>query len=324
MRLWQYIVRRILYLIPLFIGISIIVFIMTRLAGDPVVLMTLGNPRMTDSQRDIMRAYFGLLGNPVDQYVRWLVHFLQLDFGVSIVNMVPVNSIIGWYAWNTIELQLIALMFSLMIAIPIGILSARRQYSKTDHLVTTTALLGVSIPVFVLGFIGIIVFALILQWLPWGGAFSGENVPLILGNAALDHLAHLIMPVMILTFADLATVVLLVRSSMLEVLRQDYVLAARASGLSERTVIYKHALRNTMIPVITYTGLYLGGMLAGAPITETVFNWPGLGRLYVNAVVQVNFPVIQAVTMLITLMVLFANLCTDIIYAYIDPRIRLD
>jgi peptide/nickel transport system permease protein len=238
--------------------------------------------------------------------------------------MTSVNSIIGWYAWNTIELQLVALVSSLLIAIPIGILSARRQYSKMDHAVTTGALLGVSVPVFVFGLVSIMVFSLILHLLPWGGAYSLPGVPPLLGNRALDHAIHLILPATILTLADLATIVLLVRSSMLEVLRQDYILAAQASGLSDRTVIYRHALRNVLIPVITFTGLYLGGMLAGAPITETVFNWPGLGRLYVEAVNNIDFPIIQAVTMLITLMVLIANLITDIVYAYIDPRIRLD
>ncbi|WXG44524.1 MAG: ABC transporter permease [Promethearchaeati archaeon SRVP18_Atabeyarchaeia-1] len=324
MRLWQYIVRRILYLIPLFIGISIVVFILTRLAGDPVQLMTLGNPRMTEEQRQIMRAYFGLLGNPLDQYIHWFVNFVQLNFGYSFWNHVSVNTIIGWYSWNTIELQLIALLFSMMIAIPIGIMSARKQYSKTDQAVTTTALLGVSVPVFVLGLAGIMLFALTLRWLPWGGAFTAAPNSPLFGNIAIDHLIHLVMPALILTMADLATIVLLVRSSMLEVLRQDYIVAAQASGLSDRTVIYKHALRNVMIPVVTYTGLYLGGMLAGAPVTETVFNWPGLGRLYVTAVQNLDFPIIQAVTMIITLMVLFANLATDILYAYIDPRIRLD
>ncbi len=324
MRLWQYVVRRILYLIPLFLGITIIVFFLTRAAGNPIDLMTLGKPGMTDAQRQIMMHYFGLDKDPVSQYILWLQEFLQGNFGISLYSQVSVNSIIGWYAWNTIELQLLALIFSLMIAIPVGILSARRQYSKLDHATTTSALLLTSVPVFVLGLVGIMFFGFILKLLPWGGAFSGEQQPLILGNAALDHGVHLILPVAILTMADLATVVLLVRSSMLEVLRQDYILAAQASGLSDGTVIYKHALRNVMIPVVTYVGLFLGGMLAGAPITETVFTWPGLGKLYVAAVTNLDFPIIQAVTMLITLMVLIANLVTDIAYAYVDPRIRLD
>ncbi len=316
--------RRVLYLIPMFFGISIVVFILTRLAGDPVQIMTALNPRITPAERETLRNYFGLAGNGFDQYWHWLVSFLQLNFGYSIYMRTSVNTIIGWYAWNTLELQLLALLASLAISIPIGIMSARRQYSKMDMTVTTGALVGVSIPVFFLGIVGILVFGYFLQWLPWGGYVSAAQNGYLFGSYLLDHLWHLILPLTILTIADLAYIVLLVRSSMLEVLRQDYVLAARASGLSERTVVYKHALRNAMIPVITYVGLYLGGMLAGAPVTETVFNWPGIGRLYVESVTLLDYPIIQAVTMLITLMVLIANLFTDVVYAYIDPRIRLD
>jgi len=323
-RLYKYVIRRILYLIPLFIGVSIIVFVLTRLAGDPVQLMYALNPRISHQQIEQLRQYFGLADNPFDQYWRWLTNFVQLNFGVSILYSASVNTIIAQKAWNTMELQIIALLLALAIAIPIGITSARKQYSKTDMSVTSFALLGTSIPVFFTGLISILVLANWVLWFPYGGYVTAEpGVPLF-GNYFIDHAWHLVLPVTILTIADLATIVLLVRSSMLEVLRQDYILAATASGLSERTVIYKHGLRNVMIPVITYIGLYLGGMLAGAPITETVFNWPGLGKLYVQAVGQLDYAIIQAVTMLITLMTLAANLVTDILYAYLDPRIRLD
>jgi peptide/nickel transport system permease protein len=140
----------------------------------------------------------------------------------------------------------------------------------------------------------------------------------------LDQLWHLTLPAAVYTFALLAPIVLLVRSSMLEVLRQDYILAGRASGLSERTVIYKHGLRNALIPIVTYVGLYFGGLIAGAPVTETVFNWPGVGRQFVTSTTQLDFPVIQAIVVIITIMTLIANLITDVAYAYIDPRIRLD
>jgi peptide/nickel transport system permease protein len=203
-------------------------------------------------------------------------------------------------------------------------MSARKQYSKMDMSVTTFSMLGISMPVFFTGLLALLVFAYILPWFPGGGYVSGGSSPLLFGNYFIDHLWHLTLPMLILTFADMATVVMLVRSSMLEVLRQDYVLAASASGLSEGTVVYRHALRNALIPVVTYIGLYLGGMLAGAPVTETVFNWPGLGRLFVSATSDLDFPIIQAVTMVITLMTLAANLATDILYAYIDPRIRLE
>jgi ABC-type dipeptide/oligopeptide/nickel transport system permease component len=324
LRLWKYIIRRVLYLIPLFIGISIIVFILTRLSGDPVNLMTALNPKISLETKNLLREYFGLSGNLLDQYIRWMSNFLRGDFGYSYSNRVSVNQILGWYTLNTLELQILALLLSIAIAIPIGVMSARKQYTKTDMTVTTASLLGISIPVFFMGVVYIIIFGYFLQWFPYGGLVSSPVHGYIYGSYFIDHLWHLVMPLAVLTFADMATIVLLVRGSMLEVLRQDYILAATASGLSERAVIYKHALRNTLIPVVTYIGLYLGGMLAGAPITETVFNWPGLGALYVSATNALDFPVIQAITILVTLMTLFANLATDIIYAYIDPRIRLD
>ena len=236
----------------------------------------------------------------------------------------PVNTLIGNYAWETFKLQLTALFFSLLIAIPVGVTSAKKQYSKLDVTVTTTSLVGTCIPVFYMGIIAIIVFSYFLGWFPPAGAHAILSSRYPLGSYTLDELWHMVLPTAVLTFAELAPVVLLVRSSMLEVLKQDYVLAARAGGLSERTVVYKHALRNALIPVVTYVGLYFGAMLAGAPITETIFNWPGVGRLFVEATDKLDFPVIMGITVFITIMTLIANLITDITYAYIDPRIRLE
>jgi peptide/nickel transport system permease protein len=312
-----------LYLIPLFFGITIVVFILTRLAGDPVALLLGMGHNNTAAQRALISSYLGISGNYVDQYIKWLTNFLTLNFGVSFYTHISVNATIWAPAWNTIELQLFSLLLSLAIAIPMGIMSARKQYSKMDMAVTTGSLFGVSMPVFFVGIIFILVFSFWLGWFPWGGITSPPG-KLLFNNLILDEAWHLFLPLIVLTIADLASFFLLIRSSMLEVLRQDYILAAQASGLSERTVIYKHALRNALIPLSTYIGLYLGGMLGGAPITETVFQWPGLGKLYVAAITDLDYPVVQAVTMLITLMVLIANLITDILYAYIDPRIRLD
>jgi len=322
----RYIVRRLLYLIPLFFGILIIVFAATRLAGDPVQLMTIQNPRITAEAKARLTEYYGL-GKPLyHQFFLFLWKLFQGDLGnaYAIRGGTAVTTLIGDFAWLTMQLQISALILSLVIAIPVGILSAKKQYSKLDMTVTTTSLLGTCIPVFYMGIIAIIIFSYFLGWFPPGGAHSilPERYPL--GSYLLDGLWHLILPTAVLTFAILAPVVLLVRSSMLEVLRQDYILAARASGLSERVVIYKHALRNALIPVVTYVGLYFGGMLAGAPVTETVFNWPDLGRLFVEATTKLDFPVIMGITVFITIMTLVANLVTDITYGYIDPRIRLE
>jgi ABC-type dipeptide/oligopeptide/nickel transport system permease component len=322
----RYLILRLLYLIHLFFGILIIVFAATRLAGNPVQLMTVQNPRITPEFRQQLSEYYGLDKPVYYQFFLFITQLLEGNLGNSyaIRGGIAVTTLIGDYAWLTIQLQLLALFLSLIIAIPIGILSAKKQYSKLDVTVTTTSLLGTCIPVFYMGIIAIIIFAYFLGWFPAGGANAIQAERYLFGSFEIDRLWHLVLPTGVLTFAILAPIVLLVRSSMLEVLRQDYILAARASGLSERSVIYKHALRNALIPVVTYVGLYFGGMLAGAPITETVFNWPGIGRLFVEATTKLDFPVIMGITVFITIMTLVANLLTDITYGYIDPRIRLE
>jgi peptide/nickel transport system permease protein len=322
----RYVIRRILYLIPLFFGVLVIVFVASRLAGDPVRLMTVQNPRITPEARQNLSEYYGLDKPLYYQFFLFISELFQGNLGnaYAIRGGTAVTTLISDYSWLTFELQIAALILSLLIAIPIGIISAKKQYSKLDVGVTTTSLLGTCIPVFYMGIIAIIIFSYFLGWFPYGGAHSilPERYPF--GSYILDELWHMALPTAVLTFASLAPIVLLVRSSMLEVLRQDYILAARASGLSERTVTYKHALRNTLIPIVTYIGLYFGAMLAGAPVTETVFNWPGVGRLFVEATSRLDFPVIMGVTVFITIMTLIANLITDITYGYIDPRIRLE
>jgi len=322
----RYVIRRLLYLIPIFVGILVIVFIASRIAGDPVQLMTVQNPRITAEAKQNLREYYGLDKPLYYQFFMFIGQLLQGSLGNSyaIRGGIPVTTLIGDYALLTFQLQVVALVLSLLIAIPVGIISAKKQYSKLDVSITTTSLLGTCIPVFYMGIIAIIIFSYYLGLFPAGGAFSilAERYPF--GSPLIDNLWHMVLPTAVLTFAIIAPVVLLVRSSMLEVLRQDYVLAARASGLSERRVIYRHALRNALIPVVTYVGLFFGSMLAGAPITEKVFNWPGVGRLFVEATIKLDFPVIMGITVFITIMTLFANLITDLTYGYLDPRIRLE
>ena len=326
MSILRYIIRRLVYLIPVFFGVLIIVFVASRLAGDPVRLMTVQNPHITPEARQNLSKYYGLDKPLYYQFILFVSQLFQGNLGnaYSIRGGTAVTTLIADLSWRTLELQLAALILSLLIAIPIGILSAKKQYSKLDVTVTTTSLLGTCIPIFYMGIIAIIIFSYFLGWFPYGGVHSilPRNYPF--GSYVLDELWHMVLPTAVLTFASLATIVLLVRSSMLEVLRQDYILAARASGLSERTVIYKHALRNTLIPIVTYVGLSFGFMLAGAPITETVFSWYGVGWLFVEALNKLDFPVIMGITVFITIMILIANLITDITYAYIDPRIRLE
>ena len=312
MSIIKYVLRRALYLIPVFFGITLLVFSIERLAGDPIQLLT--------------AHYFGLDKPVYAQYLLWLFELFMGDLGSSyaVYSGVSVNYLVATRVWTTLEIQLLGLVLSLVIAIPIGVLSARKRYSFLDVTVTNSALVGTSIPIFFLGIVFILGFGYYLGWFPSGGAQSTIPSQYFLGDQTLDQLWHLTLPTAVYTFALLAPIVLLVRSSMLEVLRQDYILAARASGLSERTVIYKHALKNALIPIVTYIGLYFGGLLAGAPITETVFNWPGVGRLFVDATNVLDFPIVQGIVVLITLMTLVANIITDLTYAYIDPRIRLE
>jgi len=319
----KYVLRRSLYLIPVFFGITLLVFTIERLAGDPVQLYTALNPHINEAQRQALRQYLGLDQPIQNQYFTWLSELFTLNLGYSYSSGL-VSTLIAQKVWATLELQLIGLALSLLIAIPIGILSARKRYSLLDVTITNSSLIGTSIPVFFLGVAFILIFGYYLHWFPSGGFQSALPTQYPYGSLVLDLLWHLALPSAVYTLALLAPVVLLVRSSMLEVLRQDFILAARASGLNERTVIYKHALRNALIPIVTYVGLYFGGLLAGAPVTETVFNWPGIGAQFVVSTTQLDFPVIQAIVVLITLMTLIANLITDVTYAYIDPRIRLE
>jgi peptide/nickel transport system permease protein len=324
----RYIIRRLLYLIPLFLGILIIVFAATRVAGDPVRLMTSMNPHITEEARANLVSYYGLDQPLYTQFFIYLSQLFQGDLGNSYVirGGIDVTTLIGDYIGPTVMLQITAMIIALLISIPVGIISAKKKYSKLDMTVTTTSILGTCIPIFYIGIIVILIFGYFLTWFPAGGLITQvtETRGYFLGYQITDILWHMTLPVGVLTFAILAPIVLLVRSSMLEVLKQDYILAARASGLSERVVIYKHALRNALIPVITYVGIYFGSMVAGAPITETVFNWPGLGRLFVQATTKLDFPVIMGITVVITIMTLIANLLTDITYGYIDPRIRME
>jgi len=297
-------------------------------SGDPVRLMTALNPHMTEEARNSLIRYYGLDQPLYTQFFIYLSNLFQGDLGNSYVirGGLDVTTLIGDYIGPTMLLQIAALIFALIIAIPVGILSARKQYSKLDMTVTTTSLLGTCIPVFYMGIIAILIFGYFLGWFPAGGLITQvtETRNYFLGSQSLDVLWHMAVPTGVLTFAILAPIVLLIRSSMQEVLKQDYILAARASGLSERAIIYKHALRNALIPVVTWVGIYFGGMLAGAPITETVFNWPGVGRLFVQATTKLDFPVIMGITVIITIMTLIVNLITDLTYGYIDPRIRVE
>ncbi len=320
--MFRYIVRRLLYMIPVVLGISIVAFITMYAAGDPISLIRAGKPNITQQTIESLKTYYGLDQPLPMQYLRWLGNILQLNFGKSLYGGRPVNDIIGPKILPTIELQIVSLLIAFGVSIPIAVHSARKPYSKEDVTVTSLSLFGVSMPTFWFGLILIILFSFTLGWLPSAGS-QGTAGCVWWGNPFLDAVAHLILPVLVLVYVSLAQNIRLIRANMLEVLRSDYILAARASGISERKVVYRYALRNAITPAVTFLGIALGGMIAGAPMTEYVFSWPGLGRQYVSSTLSLDFPTVMGITMIITVMTLIANLIMDILYVYIDPRVRI-
>jgi peptide/nickel transport system permease protein len=319
--LLSFVLRRVLFAIPVFITVSIITFLATNASGNPVDIVRLGLRNPTPVQIAELNAYFHV-GEPIfTRYFFWLSDFLHGDLGTSLYSGTVASKILPWTG-TTLELQIPALLFALGMGIPLGIFSAKRQYSKSDVAVTTTAIFGISMPTFWLGIMAIIIFSLDLHWLPSFGAISAFP-PYWWGSVPLDQLAHIILPLGVLTLVSLATYVRLIRANMLDALRQDFVLGARASGLSDFNVTYKHALKNAITPVITIVGLTFGSLLAGAPALETTFSWPGLGYEFTQAALGLDLPVVQAITMIITIMVLVANIGLDLVYALLDPRVRI-
>lgn len=319
--LGRYIIRRLLFMIPVFLGVAILTYLVGNAAGNPLDLIRAGMRNPSPKVIEALTRYYHLDRPVYERFLLWLWQLLHGDLGVSVTGR-SVGQQIGAWAITTLELQVAALVLSVVIGIPVGVYSAKNQYSKSDYAITSVAIFGYSMPTFWLGIMLIIVFSFELGWLPSSGA---QGITFMWGgNPVFDHLAHLVLPTIVLTYVELATIVRLVRANMMEVLRQDYVLAARASGLSERAVTYRYALRNAVSPVVTVLGLTFGAALGGAPATETTFSWPGLGYAFAQAALQLDIPLVQGITVIITLMVLAANLITDLCYAILDPRVRME
>lgn len=315
-------------MIPLLLGVSVVIFVMVRLIpGDPVVIM-IGAENASPDEVTRLRHLLGLDQGIHVQYARFLGRLVTGDLGASIASDEPVSRLIRERLPATIELTLAAILVSLTIAIPVGVISAVRRYSAVDTAGTVAALMGISMPNFWLGVMLIFLFSVRLGWLP----ASGRGEPLLAGlsgafasgsGAALGlAVTHLVLPAVTLGSALAAVVMRLTRSSMLEVIGQDFIRTARAKGLQGNRVILHHALRNALIPVVTVVGLEFGALLGGAVITETIFAWPGIGRLAIRSIIQRDFPVVQGVVLMIALVRICANLAVDVAYAAIDPRIR--
>jgi peptide/nickel transport system permease protein len=331
-----YIIKRLLQIIPVVLGVTLIAFSLIHLApGDPV--RTMLGQHATQQEIDDIRAKYGLDQPLYVQYFIWLGHVLQGDLGRSILSHEQVTTEIASRFPNTIELAIAAMIFAILIGVVAGIISATKQYSVADYTVMGIALFGISMPVFWLGIMLMMIFGVFLGWLPIGGRIdlllpftriTGFMVidSIITGNgtALISVLRHLILPAIALGTIPMAIIARTTRSSMLEILRQDFIRTERAKGLSERKVIYKHAIRNAMVPVVTVIGLNFGLLLSGAILTETVFSWPGVGRLVVDSVYARDYPLVIGCILVFALVFVIVNLITDLLYTYIDPRIRYD
>lgn len=302
----NYILRRLLLSIPLLVGVTLVIFTLTRiLPGDPA--RVIAGPLASQQEVQKIRERFGLNDPLYVQYVTYMTNLIQGDMGESLRSKLPAIQEIMSRLPNTLMLIAISLTVASIIGIPLGILSAVRRYSITDYLATSIALFGISMPVFWSGLMLIFLFAVVLRWLPAGG---------------FGTLLHFILPSFTLSFFLIANIMRVTRSSMLETLNQDYVQTARSKGIKERKVVYKHVLRNAGIPIVTIIGLQFGTLLGGTVLTETVFAWPGIGRLMVLSIFSRDFPVLQGTVLIFALIIIVTNLLTDLSYSLINPRIR--
>lgn len=305
--MFQFVLRRLLVAIPVLIGVTLITFILVNVVpGDPVLMML--EKRADQATIDRIRHQMGLDRPLPEQYLTFLVKACKGDLGESFRYKVPVTDLIKQRFPVTIKLATSAMFVALVIGLGVGILSAVKQYSVVDHASMVGALALVSAPIFWVAILSQIVFGLNLKWLPISGYYG---------------IQYMVLPALVLGVRPAAGIARLTRSSMLEVIRQDYIRTARAKGLAERPVIFKHALKNALIPVVTIIGLELGGLLTGSILTETVFGIPGLGRLAIEGITYRDFPVIQGTVLFTAVVYVLANIIVDISYAFLDPRIRL-
>ncbi len=348
----RYIIRRLISVIPTLLGVTFVIFMFQRLIpGDPAVAMLgehaneenverireqfgLNRPLFLDREalvQDDLRGFFD------SQYIRYLGRLIRLDLGESIHRRIPVAETLALRFPATFELALLSMMFAILIGIPAGIASASRRNSLLDGVTMIGSLVGVSMPIFWLGLMEIMLFAVFLKWLPAGGRLSSgievETITnfilldsLITGNtpAFIDAFQHIIMPAIALATIPMAIIARMTRSSMLDVLQEDYIRTAKAKGLVERVVLFKHALKNAFLPVITIIGIQAGTLLSGAVLTETIFSWPGIGKWVYDSILARDYPIVQGATLLIAIIFVAANLLVDLSYALLDPRIHYD
>lgn len=317
--MWTYILRRLLQAIPTLLIISLLIFSLLYVTpGDPVdLILGTEDGTVSEEQRAVVEEQWGLDKPFLVRYVDFVVNACKGDLGTSYATNQDVFDSVITRMPATLKLAAFSMLLALVVSVPLGILAALKHNSIWDSLATALATVGVSLPKFWFGLVLMIVFSLRLGWLPSTG--SAE-----LSEGLGTFLSYIIMPAASLALGMAATQTRMIRSSMLDVLNQDYVRYARSKGLRERVVIWGHALKNAMIPVITIIGGEVGGLLGGAVVTESIFSWPGVGRLMMNSISKRDYPMIQGITLMLCISYLLVNLFIDIVYAWVDPRIRLD
>jgi len=314
----RYLLRRLLLLVPVLLGVSIVVFLVLHLSpGDPAEIML--GPQATAEDVAGLRAALGLDQPLPIQYAHWMAHVLQGDLGRSIRMRQPVLGEVLTRFRATLLLTVTALLLSTLGGITLGVISATWPHSVVDRLSTLGSIFGASMPSFWLGLVLMVCFSLWLGWLPASGMYGAHGA----GSVA-DLLSHLVLPAVTLAAASMTIIARLTRSTMLDILRQDFVRTARAKGLVERAVVLRHALRNALIPTVTVVGVQAGYLLGGAIFTETVFAWPGVGTLMVQGILARDFPLVQGCVLIVALVFVLFNLAVDLLYAMLDPRIRYE
>jgi peptide/nickel transport system permease protein len=319
----KYLVRRVLATIPVVIGVTLITFLLMHITAGSYIPGVDLNPNLKAEDVEAIKRYLGLDRPLYIQYITWLAGIVHGDFGRSMIDGSLVSSHIFDRLPATLELTVTAILIGVLISIPLGITGALRRGSKIDHALTAMSVGGFAIPAFWLGLLLILVFS--VQFEAWGLPFlpsGGVMTPGTGGGDLLDRIVHLIMPATVLSFVYLSIWSRFTRSSMLEVLSQDYVRTARAKGMSERRVVYLHALRNAVIPLVTLVGLELPSLVSGALVVEVVFSWPGIGKLLYERALQTDYTTVLGITTFAALLVVGGNLLADVLYALLDPRIR--
>ena len=319
----RYLVGRLIEFVPLLFGLSAILFLVLALApGDPIDLMLASGPRTQSVDLAELKQAYGL-DQPIPiRYVKWLVRLLHGDLGWSLQDRTPVVDLIAERLPRSLVLMGSGLLLAALVAIPVGIYAALRQYSLADYAVSILSFVGFSVPLFWMGLGLIYIFSVKLRWLPAGGLASASGATGMKG--AVDLLLHLVMPMLVIAMYNMAALMRYMRSAMLEVISQDYIRTARAKGLRPSTVVLRHSVRNALLPVVTVLALMLPGLFGGAPVTESVFSWPGIGQLLVHAVLAGDLVVAQGVLLVLSLMILLSSLLADVLYALLDPRVRFD